>query len=329
MRCRYIFDVTGRIKPQQIVPFTVDEFLFEFQIERGFIKKICVSFEITNPELPVVTRNPKPGVALHLNVTSPRIEEVEEIMRQIEGMLSFWGVEEINVRTPKYEWIAENDEEKKKIELHNFSVTTKEIEDHEIPPVSFDLIARPIIASVRDKQHNVLLSFNKRGRVDVINHDYIEAIYNFYFVIESYYAGGKNKNYAVEKEFKASKHLANNINGVLRDPNFIISIPEELREKYKKLYLNKNIDSIIKDLVNLRGYLHHYSTKRKDNWHPDKQHEYKLEAYFLEKISHNVAFGIMMSGASDQDIITQYEDLVKKNENGEPLTIKSSPFKSS
>ena len=67
--------------------------MFEFDVERGFIRNIRVSFEITDHELPSVINHPQPGILLHVNVTSPRIYEVEEIMRQIEGMLSFWGVE--------------------------------------------------------------------------------------------------------------------------------------------------------------------------------------------------------------------------------------------
>lgn len=220
MRCRYTFEIKGRIKPQQICSFEVDDFLFEFDVERGFIRNIRVSFEITDHELPSVINHPQPGITLHVNVTSPRIYEVEEIMRQIEGMLSFWGVESIGIRRPKHEWIAENEEEKEKLQIFNFSVGFQELKDNEIMPVSFDLIARPIIASVKAKQHNVLLSFNKRGRVDVKNQDYIEAIYNFYFVIESYYAGGKNKNYAVEKALKESPEFIENIRSVLGTKNF-------------------------------------------------------------------------------------------------------------
>ena len=316
MRFRYTFDVKGRIKPQQIVSFDVDGFLFEFYVEREFIRNIRVSFKIADHELPCVINNPEPGIALHINVTSPRIHEVEEIMRQIEGMLSFWGVEAIGIRRPKHEWIAENEEEKKKLKLYNFSVRLEELKDHEIRSVSFDLIARSIIASVKTKQHNVLLSFNKRGRVDNKNENYIEAIYNFYFVIESYYAGGKNKNHAVEKALKNSVEFNENINRVLADQEFKTHLPSELRMKYESQYLKKEVDVIIKELVMMRGFLHHYSTKRKSNWHPDKQHEFRLEAYFLEQLSHNVAFGIMMDQAYDTDVIKQYKELIKKGKNG-------------
>jgi hypothetical protein len=78
MRFRYTFDVKGRIKPQQIVSFDVDGFLFEFYVEREFIRNIRVSFKIADHELPRVINNPAPGIALHVDV----IKQYKELIKK-------------------------------------------------------------------------------------------------------------------------------------------------------------------------------------------------------------------------------------------------------
>lgn len=312
MRCKYTFNVKGRIKPKQPFSFEVDEFLFDFKLKKEFLKEIQISFEILDNELPSVDRNPEHGIVINLNVKKSREFEIEEIMRQTEGMLSLFGVESVDIQNPKCEWIAENEEEQKKLELLNYELTPQEIEDHEIKPISFDLIARPIISAVRSKQHHILLSFNKRGRVDIKDKNYIEAIYNFYFVIESHYADGQNKNRAVEKALKKSDEFTSNIKSVLDNSEFKAFLSPELLKKYTDNYLNKPIEEIIKNIVMLRGFLHHYSTKRKKNWHPDKQNEFELEAYVLRQLSHKVAFEIMNKEIYDEEIIDKYKVVFKK-----------------
>ncbi|MFQ5713875.1 MAG: hypothetical protein ACE5GU_07580 [Candidatus Scalinduaceae bacterium] len=311
MRCKYIFKVHGRIKPAQSIPFQVSDYLFEFCVEKKFIREIHVSFPVSDRELPSITQNPEPGVAMHINMKSPRLAEVEEIVRSIEGLWAFWGVESIDVHLPKNEWIAESDEEKKKLQLFNFSLEKNELEDHEIRPISFDLLARPIISAVKRKKHDVVLAFYRRGCNDIKKEEYIEAIYDFYFVLESAFAKGKNKNYAVEKEFLKSKDLRKHIESCRDDAELIRTLRPEDRHKYRTLLDGKSIDELIKFIVSIRGFLHHHTEKRHDIWNPEKQGRFKAEAFFLQNLCYKITLDVFMARTYDKEVIQEYEHLVK------------------
>lgn len=313
MRCKYTFKIQGRIKPAQLVPFEVDELRFEFFIEKGFIREIIVSFPISYSDLPTIIQRPKPGVALHINMKSPRLSAIEEIMRSIAGLWSFWGLESIDIHFPKHEWIAENEDEKKRLQLFNWTYGKKELEDHEIPTVSFDLLARPIISAVKTKNHDVILSFYRRGCNDIKNEEYIEAIYDFYFVLESAYANGKNKNYAVEKEFLKSEKLREHIESVRDNQELTRFLKPEDRPKYRTILNGKSVEEIIKFIVKTRGFLHHHTQKRKDIWNPEKQELFKVEAIFFQNLCYIVAFDIFAERTYNAEVIKEYENLIRKN----------------
>ncbi len=312
MRCKYTFEIRGRIKPTQLVSFEASGFRFEFYIDKGFIREIIVSFPVSDNDLPTIIQRPKPGVALHINMKSPRLLEIEEIMRSIEGLWSFWGLESIAIHFPKHEWIAENEEEKKKLQLFNFKHSKKEIEDHEIIPTSFDLLARSIISAAKIKNHDVILSFYRRGCNDIKQEEYIEAIYDFYFVLESAYANGKNKNYAVEKEFLKSEKLRKHIESLRDDQELARFLESEEGAKYKGLLNGKSVEELIEFIVNTRGFLHHHTQKRKDIWNPEKQEQFKAEAFFFQHLCYRVAFDIFIEKTYDDEVVKEYENLVHK-----------------
>jgi hypothetical protein len=283
-----------------------------------------VSFPINDSDLPTIIKAPSPGIALQINMKSPRLNEIEEIMRSIEGMWSFWGLESITIQMPKHEWISENEEEEKKLQLVNFSYSKKELNDEEIEPISFDLLARPIISAVKKQEHDVIFSFYRRGSNDIREEEYIEAIYDFYFVLESFFANGKSKNYLVEKEFKESEKLRNHITDLCDHSKFLASLDTEDRTKCKRILDGKSVDKIIKFLINTRGFLHHHTTKRKDIWNPEKQDRFRPEALIFQDLCHKVVFEMFLDRIYESDIISEYEGFVLRN-NTKPSTVVGRP----
>lgn len=243
---------------------------------------------------------------------------MENIIRGVEGFWSFWGLESIDVHLPKHEWIAET-EGKKKLQLFNFSYGRKELEDYEIKPVSFDLLARPIIAATKAEKYDVILSFYRRGCNDVTKEQYIEAIYDFYFVLESTFANGKSKNYAVEKEFLKSKQLKAYVEKIFSEGELKRSIPSEVRNKYQKLLEWKPYHEVVKYIVNIRDFLHHHSKKRKDIWHPEKQDRFMLEAYFLQDRCHRITFDVFIKRTYSDKVIKEYKKIIKRHNSVERL----------
>jgi hypothetical protein len=74
-------------------------------------------------------------------------------------------------------------------------------------PLPFDLLARAILASDAATDIEVPLNFFRRGLLDVYDGAYIEAIYDFFFVLETCFGGGKYKKAQVLTAFQASGRL--------------------------------------------------------------------------------------------------------------------------
>lgn len=316
MRCRYKFKVNGKVKPAAFLDFVVQDYKFEFVIDNEFIKYLCISFPVTKKDIPRLRDSNQPGIKLHMNLTSPRLYEIEKIVRQIEGFWSIFGVKSIDVLEPEIEWIPENDEDRNELKLYSYKLSSA-VKDEDIGPIPFDLLARPIIASVQKKQHDLVLSFYRRGLLDMNNQEYIEAIYDFYFILESAYGEGKTKNIAIEKSFINSEELIQNISQVKYECEHGDTIGQNMRPKYNKEYLNYSPQEWVKKFVKLRGFLHHHNSKNRGIWDPGKQKSYHLEAYILLNICHKYILSIFSNEAYSFETEKVLFDIYK--ENGIPI----------
>lgn len=243
-----------------------------------------------------------------IKIVHPRWEELVTIIRQIQGMWSLWGCESIDISGHKIKWLPESEEEKQLIQLNDFQVGKHEYKPEEIDFIGFDLLARPVITAVKDKNHDVVLSFFRRGTNDIKRDEYIEAFYDFYFMLESHYGNGKTKNTAIERELISSELLEGYINKIVKNPNYVYTLPTELRAKFNKEYSVTTVE-FIKKIVKLRGFLHHHNTKRKNGWDPGKQIAYKLEAFMLQSICINVGMEILDKSVFSERIINEYKNL--------------------
>jgi hypothetical protein len=112
------------------------------------------------------------------------------------------------------------------------------------------------------------------------------------FMLETLFAQGKSKSDAVKEEFKKSDALRGAIERVLSKPDEWLSIepdPSGAVERFAKRYCSKDVDSIIDELVELRGFLHHHSKKRQDAWHPDDHRRFACEAILLARVAQDLA----------------------------------------
>ena len=274
-KCVRFIGGRSQIKPNQNTTFEVDDFRFEFVLKDTLIDLIIVSFPVRQDQVPQITESKTIGVKADIKIVHPRWEELVTIIRQIEGMWSLWGCESIDISGYKIKWLPESEEEKQLIQLNDFQVGKHEYKPEEIDFIGFDLLARPVITAVKDKNHDVVLSFFRRGTNDIKRDEYIEAFYDFYFMLESPYGNGKTKNTAIERELISSELLEG--------------------------YINK--------IVKLRGFLHHHNTKRKNGWDPGKQIAYKLEAFMLQSICINVGMEILDKSVFSERIINEYKNL--------------------
>ncbi len=310
MKCKYKFKINGKIKPSHVFPIKARGATYEFEInEFGVATHIWATIKTDDERYwPSITKSPTPGVAFHLNIKeNPLMFFVIMELRTIEGLLSLYGVYSIDLHHPKMEWIPENEQEKEKLKVFNYKTDITEIPDNEIRPTPFDIIARSIIGADKGFAVEVALSFYRKGRIDIEEKRYIEAIYDFYFLIESTYGNGKFKKKQISAEFKNSKILIKSIMSAQNEPGSRILSNSKLKQEYETKYKNKSPENIIDQIIELRGFLHHHTSKRKGIWHPENQDKYKLDALFIQLISYNVAFRLSEVCVFDEEVIRTYQ----------------------
>src|SRR5205814_983136 len=119
--------------------------------------------------------------------------------------------------------------------LHVFSykVTTEPVHDSEVRSTPFDVLARAIIAADAATDIEVPLNFFRRGMLDVYGRNYIEAIYDFYFILETLFGEGKFKTDAVSAAFLNSSQLRSCVERAIMDPGPMITLDARVRPSFE------------------------------------------------------------------------------------------------
>lgn len=309
MKTRYRFKIYGNLKPDITFPIEVAGLSLEFLIEENNIVAIDI-FENTDlKDLPHFDKGFDGIPTLHMGSTNP--EKFKQSLKLAEGLLAAFGLREINTDTVEIEWVPKDEEEKKSIQIYNFTYNSEpQKNDHSI---SYDLIARPFIAGFLNDKYEVALSFFRQGKNDMRDGKYIEAYYDFYFVLEAIYGSGKTKNSAIEKEFSNNPQLIRYIEEVKIDSEILIGMRVEHRDEFVSNYKDKDPTDIIKMIVNKRGFLHHQNPKHPTAWTPDRQEDVHVDAIFMMYLIYKIVFNIVDSYIYDDAVLRLYSDQYQSN----------------
>jgi hypothetical protein len=308
MKCKYQFQVLGKIKISDYKPINVRGKTYELDVNAyGVITHISVTVLLNNTQYhPRILPSQEEGVKLLIIINDgPYIELVKKELRIVEGLLSLYGLTSIDLNSPYREWIPETEEERKELQLFNYQEKIVEVDDSEIPVSPFDLIARSFIGADRGFEIEIPLNFFRKGQIDFNEGRYIEAIYDFYFLLESLYANGQFREKSVITAFEKSAELTGAIRTVLQDSD-CLSMERDVWNDIVLLYGNKSMREVLEEIVKLRGFLHHHTLKRKDIWHPEEHNTYKIKASFLQNIAFHVAFALSDRCIFDEEVISEY-----------------------
>jgi hypothetical protein len=285
MKCKYTFRLESRSKFPTPLYFTLGVRTYALETDDGRLTRLSVTVDnFPDDALPRVTTTPQ--YSIHFPIDG-HLEFIRMDVRALEGALALWGIHRIDTERFRTEWIPENPADRAKLTIFTFDRTHNEDVLHSA--ASIDLLIRTIVSVDEFRGLEVPLNFNRRGRLAVIQERYIEAIYEFYFFIESLYGNGKFKQNAVIQEFTASNDLNAAIDEALADPDFEFKADPMLSTHFQRHYAMKTKPEIIEHLVDLRGFLHHHSIKNKRSWNPGQQSDYKADALFWESVCHAAA----------------------------------------
>lgn len=312
MRCKYRFPVSGRFFLDISVPIPTNSWIVEFVPSTGRVTHIEITVPIPREEWPRVTPNPSPGVKLHVETNAyHRLPWIQRELRSLQGLLSIFGFDSIELDHPAIQWMPETQEEAEALKLGSFSTNRSPLPDNEIPPVSFDLVARAVMVSAAATELEVPLNFFRRGTLDLRDRQFIEAFYDFFFVIEHLYAEGKFHKAAVVEAFSHSAALCSFTKEVIADLGCMLRHERAVRTEFENTYALMTPEQALNQLVALRGQLHHQTPRRRDNWHPEEQSKYELDALFLQAVCHKALFSLAGRYIWDPKIIAEYEALTK------------------
>ena len=202
-------------------------------------------------------------VKWHITIESDAdvVNELRSDFQYLESALSFVGnLKKIYWNEPKRECIPETEKEKSKLKVLSASFR------REYPDLPTQLRKEGFVAIVRNKDRfdclTTLRSFYREGKNLFTQFRYIDAFYNFYFIIEDLFGSGKTKNKQIEESFKASKELKEMIKWVMDTQ---INSNKEHRESVSIMLREKNLqntpDDVIRLLIRMRGQLHHYTSQ--------------------------------------------------------------------
>jgi hypothetical protein len=308
MKLRYRFPVFGYLRLDLARPLREDTREVAFELDKdNVVRHVSVTIPAPADALPRIQTNPEAGIKLHLDLSPLDAcdEEVATFIRTLEGLLAIWGVERIDTKSFELQWVPENDQESRLLQLTGFKMSRTPPTPLDFPVIDFAYAAQSAMSADILKEYEVALSFNRQGKISLAQERFIDAVYEFYFVFETLFANGQFKTASVKDEFRASVLLQKAIASVLADTDFEVHVVNQfgLQTPYASTYKNRHTNDVSDHFVELRGFLHHHSVKRPGIWHPARQHDYRLDAEFMAHVSLSVIQALAFPTVLSQETI--------------------------
>jgi hypothetical protein len=304
MKCIFTFKVQGTLAVTKVFPIPYHGTIYEAEIgSEGRITSIRATVSVPDrSQWPCIVQGPPHKFS---NVVPPALAFIQLQLRVVQGILSFYGVEKIEVGNPSVEWKAESDEEKSALMIDSFSVGKA---NPQIIPIPFDLVGTAFLISEELLHFEKPLNFYRHGLVDLSEERYIDSVYDFYYVLELLYAKGKSSKKGVVTGFLRSSALKEAIQRSKNEPHYGLFDPEFLT-RYQQFFA-QSLNDIYASLFDWRGKVHHAKGSHSDDWHPDHQLPYRFEALVFVSIAFNVLFPEVIKRLSQQDVVSKYRDIV-------------------
>jgi hypothetical protein len=183
-------------------------------------------------------------------------------LRLIESTLSFMypehPVDRIRVDRISEEWLADSEVEKQRLKVHAFSSRKSGPPPVVVIPGQID---RCFQFAPRYESLMVPLAFYREGMTSFQEERFIPAFYNFYFVIEDFFADGKTATKEILKAFSSSSLLTTLLQRSLQSFAQHRDHGPALKKLFHDVKCDFTIEGAREFLIATRGNLHHYFSK--------------------------------------------------------------------
>jgi len=269
MRYRLTAEVESTISIAENVSVESQEITVEFLRDSdGKLTSISVTKSIPDDKLNNFRQSFELGtgdVKLKISIGGDKEihNELVKNLQTIESNLSFAThglLQRVRWDNPQQEYISENTADEELIAVTNLSTSRKRI----LPKAN--VTSRGLIELIRlsSKYEPISLAkaFWREGIVYYNNFQYIQAFYQFYFVVEDFYIYGKSSSKkSVMKKFQESKELLDIAKNTLDQ---IQKLPEHKAKLQSFLIDHKCTNSptgLLEMLYEVRNNLHHFHSK--------------------------------------------------------------------
>ena len=232
---------------------------------KGLWNRIRVVAPVKRPQMfkwgmqPV--KNPAPGAApWHINAAFDK-ELYNDIISSIQCIESTVSVlmplESINWGSPLLNVIFEHDNEKPPADwapLLDMKRGRGEIQNLSGKDEAF--LALAVVSKVYRPLVDIL-SFYREGNNELAEAKFINAFYNYYFVLEGLYGNGKTKNQQVLEAFRSNGDLREHLERHLREKHDIRHICQ-VKAMLDRIKKKPCFEDLMHLLVHTRGDLHHF-----------------------------------------------------------------------
>ena len=316
MRVKYRCPIVGMLRVEREFPLPGERFHYQIELGKyGELTHVTATARVPDKsQWPKLRPSNDPKIKLQISVQRPFFDDIKRDLRAAEGLLSLFGLESIDTESAEQTWCPDNEEEESALELFSFSMKRERRPINEVEPLAFDLVARAFLAAPRARECEVSLSFFRKGRRDVIEQRYIEAVFDFFFMLETLYAQGKFKVVQVEQSFLRNDGLMKHVQEALHAPALhhnVLANPA-VAKSFAQDYADKSPQEIVRHIVRLRGFLHHHSQGRLDAWHPEDHVRFGADAYVLQQICGAVAFKLAHPHLYATEVVRAYVEIAEE-----------------
>ena len=231
--------------------------------DRGSIAKIQIVAPVDRPERfrseMVATPGGPTNWLMTLNTDKDLLDALERDFQELEGhMALFLGITRIRWSEMKWELVFDSPEERAATQVFGF----QEKRRHREPAVKIDKAGlEKLVSNVGEYPTLVApLAFLREGSSDLASFRFINAFFNFYFVLEGLFGQGQTKNDAVERAFRDSPTLRKAVTDALSQlRSGRATVLARLQEECRLLKRSLDVDVALHLLVAMRGRLHHFA----------------------------------------------------------------------
>lgn len=263
MRLQIQCDVEADTFLEETITIERPDRTFSFHPDKsGILSKIAITADVPDPEKFYSEIRHIPGKPTQI-IRSRDEDLYESVIRdfqEIESLMTpILQMRKVHWENNSYQLIIESEDERARVGLSGWTLTPGE-PIRELFPASKSAF-EAIISSKSTAQILIVpMAFYREGCLDFESKRYINAFFNFYFVLEGLYGKGKTADHQIRDEFLKTPALKQVVGCIINDAEmFEPKDKEGILAMLNRRTFNYDFAGIVGLIVKTRGDLHHFT----------------------------------------------------------------------